>query len=52
MKTCSLCKEIKLKEFFGRHEQHSDGLSSQCKECRNKRNKEYKKKSKKIKNIS
>lgn len=40
MKTCTLCKQQKPTNDFGKHAQKKDGLSSWCKSCANKNAKE------------
>lgn len=41
MKTCSCCKEIKLKTNFGKDKYNKEGLNSQCKDCKRLANKKW-----------
>lgn len=44
MKNCSICKELKPLEEFGKRKETKDGLSYRCKICHNNWKKEYNKK--------
>lgn len=52
-KTCTKCgRQLPATiDYFGRHKNHIDGLTSQCKQCKNENNRLYKKNNKDILNF-